>query len=151
MTVVHVTTAIRDSGTIFQRQRWSILGLAGPAYLWLIVTVFLPLSAMFYFSFLTKTPLLAGDAQFTLKQYAAFFHRDFYQALTVRSLMLGLYVTAFCILIGYPAALFLARFIEVARVRRSCFWLSSPSGAMPWCGFFPGRWCCGAEGFLTRP
>jgi spermidine/putrescine transport system permease protein len=112
VTLGQVTTANGDSGTISQRERWSILGLAGPAYLWLIVTVFLPLSAMFYFSFLTKTPLLAGDAQLTLKQYAAFFQRDFYQTLTVRSLMLGLYVTAYCILIGYPAALFLARFIE---------------------------------------
>jgi len=110
--VVQVTAAIGNSVTISRRQYWSVFGLAGPAYLWLVVTVFLPLSAMFYFSFLAKTPLLSDDTQFTLKQYALYFQRDFYQALTIRSLMLGLYVTAFCILIGYPAALFLARFIE---------------------------------------
>lgn len=112
MTFAEVPAATVNSGTISTRQRWSVLGLAGPAYLWLIVTVFLPLSAMFYFSFLTKTPLLAGDAQLTLKQYALFFQRDFYKVLAGRSLLLGFYVTGFCILVGYPAALLLARYIE---------------------------------------
>ena len=95
-----------------REQRWAVFGLAGPAYLWLAVTVFLPLSAMFYFSFLAKTPLMGGDAQLTLKQYSLYFEKDFYRYLTGRSLMLGLYVTAACAAIGYPAALFLARFIE---------------------------------------
>ena len=112
MTFAEVTAATIKSGTISKRQRWSVLGLAGPAYLWLVITVFLPLSAMFYFSFLTKTPLLAGDAQLTLKQYALFFQRDFYKVLAWRSLLLGFYVTGFCILVGYPAALLLARYIE---------------------------------------
>jgi hypothetical protein len=34
--------------------------------------VFLPLSAMFYFSFLVKTPLLQQAALLTLKQYHHF-------------------------------------------------------------------------------
>ena len=36
------------------RRRWAIAGLTGPAYLWLTLTIFLPLSAMLYFSFLTS-------------------------------------------------------------------------------------------------
>ncbi len=31
----------------------AIAGLTGPAYFWLALTIFLPLSAMFYFSFLS--------------------------------------------------------------------------------------------------
>ena len=38
------------------RQRLTILGLTAPAYAWLALTIFLPLSAMFYFSFLTLVP-----------------------------------------------------------------------------------------------
>lgn len=93
-------------------RHWAAFGLAGPAYLWLAVTVFLPLSAMLYFSFLAKSPLLSQDAPLTLKQYSLFFEKDFYRYLTGRSLMLGVYVTAACAAIGYPAALLLARFVE---------------------------------------
>ena len=46
-----------------------MLGLTGPAYLWLAVAVFLPLSAMLYFSFLTVAPFGGREAAVTLKHY----------------------------------------------------------------------------------
>jgi spermidine/putrescine transport system permease protein len=87
-------------------------GLAAPAYLWLLLTIFLPLSVMLYFSFLTKAPFGNAKSSLTLDQYARFLEKDFYLFLTRRSLLLGLIVTVVCIAIGYPAALILARHIK---------------------------------------
>ena len=100
------------------RRMWSAFGLMAPAYVWLTVTVFLPLSAMLYFSFLAKTPLLHVAPVLTLKQYRQFFGHGFYSYLLGRSLMLGFYVTLFCVLFGYPAALFLSRYVR-ARSREA--------------------------------
>jgi len=104
------------------RQKWAILGLTAPAYLWLAVTIFLPLSTMFYCSFLDQSPLVPKPSSFTLAQYAAFFTKPFYQDLTYWSLRLGLYVTLFCIVIGYPAAYALAKLIK-GRWREAIFLL----------------------------
>ena len=38
------------------RQRVEVFALTAPAYLWLTATVFLPLVAMVYFSFLLQKP-----------------------------------------------------------------------------------------------
>ena len=40
-----------------RRRTRAVLGLTAPAYLWLTIAVFLPLSAMLYFSFLTVARL----------------------------------------------------------------------------------------------
>ena len=101
---------------------WTVVGLTGPAYLWLALTIFIPLSAMLYFSFLTVAPLGGREAELTWKHYHAFFDREFYQTLTWRSLKLGFYVTGWCILIGYPTALVLARKIS-GRWREALFLL----------------------------
>ena len=50
---------------------WTIAGLTAPAYLWLTLTIFLPLSAMLYFSFLTVAPMGGKEASFTLEHYTA--------------------------------------------------------------------------------
>lgn len=89
----------------------AILLLAGPAYLWLLATVLLPLAAMLYFSFLTVSPL-SGTPEFTLAHYRTFFTQEVYLVNMGRSMMLGLHVTALCLLFGYPAAYVLARLIK---------------------------------------
>jgi spermidine/putrescine transport system permease protein len=96
------------------------LGLTGPAYLWLALTIFLPLSAMLFFSFLTVAPLNGRPTKGTLHNYLDYFHKDFYLTLTGRSLMLGIYVTGFCLLLGFPAALALAKFVK-GRWREALF------------------------------
>ena len=85
--------------------------LTTPAYLWLTLTIFLPLTAMLYFSFLSEAPLGNRVPYLTLENYISFFQKDFYQALTWRSLRLGLEVTFLCFLIGFPCALVLTRHI----------------------------------------
>ena len=94
------------------RREWVGAGLLAPAYLWLALTVFLPLLVMFYFSLLSAMPMGRAEPTLTIKQYATFFEKDFYGFLAWRSIKLGLYVTFFCVLIGYPAALLLARFVK---------------------------------------
>ncbi|MBL8710033.1 MAG: ABC transporter permease [Rhodospirillaceae bacterium] len=104
------------------RTRWAILGLTGPAYLWLAGTIFLPLTAMLVLSFLDKSPLVPQPASFTLANYQAYFSKSFYWPLTRWSIELGLWVTLFCFLIGYPAAFALAKRVK-GRWREAIFLL----------------------------
>jgi len=94
--------------------------LLSPAYLWLTLAVFLPLSAMLFFSFLTDMPGDAPDWGVTLDNYAAFFGTPTYATLLWKSLQLGFWVTLFCVLIGYPCALVLAKTIK-GRAREALF------------------------------
>ena len=96
--------------------------MIGPAYLWLLVTIFLPLSAMLYFSFLTEAPFGDRVAAFTLGNYADFFQKDFYQTLMWRSFQLGGIVTFLCFLFGFPCAYALAKIIK-GRSREALFLL----------------------------
>jgi spermidine/putrescine transport system permease protein len=105
-----------------QRQLGAIFGLTAPAYLWLALTIFLPLAAMLYCSVLDVSPLVPQPSHFTLKNYAAFFEKSFYLPLTWWSLELGLWTTLFCFLIGYPAAYALAKRIK-GRWREALFLL----------------------------
>lgn len=92
--------------------RWAAYGLTAPAFLWLIITVMLPLAVMFYFSLLSEMPYGNAEPTVSLEQYATYFDRDFYRFLTWRSIKLGLHVTIACVLIGYPAAYILAKGVK---------------------------------------
>jgi len=104
------------------RQRLTVLGLTAPAYLWLALTIFLPLSAMLYFSFLTAVPWGMRAAAFTLDHYAAFFEKSVYRINAWRSFQLGFHVTLGCLVVGYPAALILAKHVR-GRWREALFLL----------------------------
>lgn len=108
--------------TAQRRRVLNAAGLIGPAYLWLLLTVFLPLLALFYFSFLTVAPMGGHVPEWTLANYGSFFRQEFYRTLMWRSLWMGVHVTALCLLIGYPAAWVLARMIT-GRVREALFLL----------------------------
>jgi spermidine/putrescine transport system permease protein len=96
--------------------------LLAPAYLWLAATIFVPLSAMLYFSFLSDAPIAGRSAYLTLENYADFFRKDFYQSLMLRSFRLGAEVTFFCFLFGFPCAFVLAKTIK-GRWREALFLL----------------------------
>ncbi len=100
----------------------AIAVLTGPAYLWLTITVLLPLLAMFYFSFLTEAPIAGRVGELTLEQYRTFFERDFYTTLVLRSLKLGATVAFLCFLIGFPCAFVLAKTVK-GRWREALFLL----------------------------
>jgi spermidine/putrescine transport system permease protein len=96
------------------------LPLLAPAYLWLTVAIFLPLSAMAFFSFMTDLPMAGREWSLTLKNYAAFFSTSLYLTLLWSSLRLGLEVTAWCLVIGFPAAYVLAKVLK-GRAREAIF------------------------------
>ncbi|MGP1395039.1 MAG: ABC transporter permease [Inquilinaceae bacterium] len=105
------------------RRPWrSGLPLLLPAYLWLTVAVFLPLSAMAFFSFMTDLPLANRSWALTLENYAAFVETDLYVRLLLRSLRLGLEVTLYCVLIGFPCAYVIAKTLK-GRSREAIFLL----------------------------
>lgn len=104
------------------RRRVTIGFLTAPAYVWLTVTVLLPLSAMLFFSFLTVAPINGREAQLTTEHYLTFIDKDFYRTLTWRSLRLGIDVTLVCVLVGYPAAMALAKHVR-GRWREAIFLL----------------------------
>ncbi len=105
-----------------KRRLWTIAGLTAPAYLWLTLTIFLPLSAMLFFSFLVKAPFGGREIEFTLKHYNAFLTKSYLHTLTWRSLTLGFHVTAICIAVGFPAAYVLAKRVR-GRWREALFLL----------------------------
>jgi spermidine/putrescine transport system permease protein len=98
------------------------LPLLAPGYLWLTVAIFLPLSAMAFFSFMTALPLSGKDWSFTVQNYVAFFTGDVYLTLLGSSLRLGLEVTLWCVVIGFPAAYVLAKVLK-GRSREAIFLL----------------------------
>jgi spermidine/putrescine transport system permease protein len=104
------------------RQRLTVLGLTGPAYLWLALTIFLPLSAMLYFSFLSALPTPGRTVSLTLEHYRTIFTKQLYLINAKRSLLLGVHVTLACIAVGYPAALALAKYVK-GRWREAIFLL----------------------------
>lgn len=104
------------------RDRRAAAALLGPTYGWLLLTIFLPLSAMLFFSFLSDAPFGGREAAFSLENYAAFFEKEFYRTLMLRSFGLGAVVTACCALIGFPCAWVLAKAIR-GRWREALFLL----------------------------
>lgn len=90
----------------------TIAALLTPAYLWLLLFGFVPLGIMLIFSFLSDVPLGNREVYFTLENYQRFFARGFYSQLTLKSLLMGLYTTIGCLLLGYPLAYALAKSVH---------------------------------------
>ena len=103
-------------------QRAAVLSLISPAYLWLTLTILLPLSAMLYYSFLSDVPIGNREVSWTLENYGTFFEKAFYSELMLRSFKLGAEVTVFCLLLGFPCALALAKSIR-GRTKEALFLL----------------------------
>jgi spermidine/putrescine transport system permease protein len=103
-------------------ERLRTLGLLAPAYVWLTVAVFLPLSAMAFFSLLTDVPFGDRDWSFTLANYTQAITNPTYAILLWKSLRLAFWVTVWCVILGFPCAYILARMIK-GRSREALFLL----------------------------
>lgn len=108
--------------TLAQRDGLRAGLMLAPAYLWLTVAVFLPLSAMAFFSFLSDMPFQTPDWHVTTANYAEALSNPTYAALLWKSLKLAATVTALCVLIGFPCAWVLAKTIR-GRSREALFLL----------------------------
>jgi spermidine/putrescine transport system permease protein len=80
-----------------------------PTYGWLTLAVFLPLLTMLVFSFMSATPMGNAPIVFTLKQYRAFIDQPYLLRIGLTSLMIGFWTTLFCAVLGFLAAVALAR------------------------------------------
>ena len=96
--------------------------MLAPAYLWLTAAIFLPLSAMLFFSFVTKPPIGLAEWHLTFGNYDEFFLHPLYPYLLGRSLLMSAVVTGLCAVIGYPCAFVLAKVIK-GRAREALFLL----------------------------
>ena len=96
--------------------------MLAPAYLWLALAVFLPLSAMAFFSLLSDVPFGGRDWHLTTANYAEFFRSGTYAVLLWKSVKLAAVVTLLCVLIGFPCSWVLAKVIR-GRAREALFLL----------------------------
>ena len=74
---------------------------ASPYAIWMVMFTLVPLLFVVYFAFTGR------DGSFTLRNFEKFFQPMYLSAL-VLSLKLAFFCTLICLLVGYPAAKFLA-------------------------------------------
>ncbi|MDR6903080.1 ABC transporter permease [Rhizobium miluonense] len=89
----------------------STTALLMPTYGWLTLAVFLPLLTMLVFSFMAATPMGKAPIVFTLKQYRAFVDQPYLISIAFTSLLIGFWTTFACAVLGFLAAVALARSI----------------------------------------
>ena len=77
---------------------------------------------MLYYSFLSDVPIGNREVSWTLENYGTFFEKAFYSELMLRSFKLGAEVTSFCLMLGFPCALALAKSIR-GRTKEALFLL----------------------------
>lgn len=91
------------------RRYWLPALLVSPALLLLLLAFVAPLGILLAYSFYESGPGGAMIPAFTLRQYRRFLGDPFYLYVLWRTVLLGLWVTAWCIVLGYPLGYVLAR------------------------------------------
>ena len=71
---------------------------------------------MFVFSFMSATPMGKAPIVFTLKQYRAFIDQPYLLGIGWTSLLIGFWTTLLCAVLGFLAAVALAR----ATIGKAC-------------------------------
>jgi putative spermidine/putrescine transport system permease protein len=90
-------------------RRWLLIQLLAPTTLALVVFFVLPLLWLFRASFDRGLDSGVIESAFTLENYQEFLTDRFYQQELLRTLRLGVVITALTLVATYPIALFLAR------------------------------------------
>jgi len=85
------------------RERWALLGLTAPAVITVTIIMVLPVTWLFYLSF------LADDGSFSFEHYTRMVESKSYARIFMTTFKVSIYTTAICILIGYPLAYFLSQ------------------------------------------
>jgi spermidine/putrescine transport system permease protein len=87
----------------------STIALLLPTYAWLTLAIFLPLLAMFAFSFMSATPMGNRPIELTYRHYLAFIKQPYLLGIGLNSILIGLWTTSICAVLGFIAALALVR------------------------------------------
>ncbi len=85
------------------REQWSILSLVVPAMITIILVILIPLSWLFYLSF------LGDDGGFSLENYHKMTQYKSYYRIFITTFQVSILTTLICIALGYPLAFFLAQ------------------------------------------
>jgi putative spermidine/putrescine transport system permease protein len=91
------------------RRSWVPAALVSPALLLVLLALVAPLAILLAYSFYESRPGGVMIPAFTLRQYLRFLGDPFYLGVLGRTVLLGFWVTAWCIVLGYPLAYALAR------------------------------------------
>jgi len=91
------------------RRSWIPALLLTPSLLLLLFAFVTPLGILIVYSFYDSRPGGVMIPAFTFKHYIRFLGDPFYLNLLWQTVLLGLWVTAWCIVLGYPLAYVLAR------------------------------------------
>jgi putative spermidine/putrescine transport system permease protein len=108
-TTVGQAPIARISETENGSRRWLLVQLLAPATLALVVFFVLPLVWLFRASFDRGLDSGVIESAFTLENYQEFLSDRFFQQELLRTLRLGVVITALTLVATYPIALFLAR------------------------------------------
>jgi putative spermidine/putrescine transport system permease protein len=92
-----------------RRRRWIVLVLLAPAVALLLLAFVAPILTMVVYSFYEARPGGVMIPAFTLANYRRFLLDPFHLAILGRTLVLGAWVTAWALVLGYPVAYTLAR------------------------------------------
>ena len=84
------------------REQSTLLGLAAPALLVIVLIILIPVGWLFYLSF------IGSDGSFSLEHYRKMVVYKSYARVFITTFQVSLLTTLICILIGYPLAYFLA-------------------------------------------
>jgi spermidine/putrescine transport system permease protein len=79
-----------------------------PAWLLMVATFFVPMAIIAVYSFLTRGGYGGIERPFTLENYTRLFD-PLYGVIFARSVWIAAVATVFCLLLGFPLALFIAR------------------------------------------
>ncbi|MDE0698656.1 MAG: ABC transporter permease, partial [Boseongicola sp.] len=85
------------------REQWSILSLVVPATIVIVLIILIPLSWLFYLSF------LGDNGGFSLENYHKMTQYKSYYRIFVTTFQVSILTTLACIALGYPLAFFLAQ------------------------------------------
>ena len=85
------------------RERLALFGLCSPAVLLVLVILVIPVSWLFYLSF------IGADGAFSLENYERMIARKSYYRIFETTFIVSIATTGLCILIGYPFAYFLSQ------------------------------------------
>jgi spermidine/putrescine transport system permease protein len=104
--------ASNRAATARERSGWSAITLRTwfllPAWLWLVLLFATPLAILLGYSFLTRGVYGGVEAPWTVEAYTRLFD-PLYLSIIFRSFAMALAATVLCLVLAFPAALFISR------------------------------------------
>lgn len=106
-----VTPALTDHPLVRRSSRSYTVLLLAPGMLWMTLFLLVPILMMVYVSFWTQTTFTV-EPKLTTQSWEAFFSTPTYMVAMWTTVKLWLIVLAFCLMLGYPVALYIGMFVK---------------------------------------